>query len=264
MLEKTRGHSRWRFEADAGLLAAIAACYASTSDAQRRLFCAKANDLLVEEHVAARYLERGGSQWVYGELTIDGCLAMLDALGILSHSRGRDEAATFLDCGSGVGQVVLCAALLGCVTRSIGVELVAARHAVAERALSRLLAALTDSEMVVDDLHSRVELQCSDILVETDRLSEVSHAFIANAVWADELTSEVVTHVMAQAARIRVIATLKAPPAEVLSATGLTHLRTVPVAVSWERDEGWPLYVYSSRQDPACCAAAARGRPQDE
>ena len=224
------GRTRWRFTSDAARMASIAAAYAQTSNS--RLCCANADDLFVDEQLAAKYFGRGGSQWVYGELTLDGCLTMLNALLV----RGTSESSIFLDVGSGVGQVVLSAALLGGVSQSIGVEIVPARHAVAERALAEL----ASNESFVQH---RVILSCSDILAESSLISDVSHVFIANAVWNDELTAQVVLHVAEQCPHICAIATLNAPPSDALRAAGLQHHCTLPVAVSWDR-EGWPLQVY--------------------
>ena len=225
------GRTVWRFSSDKARLASIAAAYAETSNT--RLCCSKADDLFVDEQLAAQYFGRGGSQWVYGELTLEGCVTMLQVL--LSESVATP---TFLDVGSGVGQVVLSAALHGGVAQSIGVEIVPARHSVAERALT----ALASIERAVEH---RVLLRCSDIMTESALISEVSHVFIANAVWSDELTAQVLLHVVAQCAHICAIATLKEPSADVLRAAGLTLRRTVLVAVSWDQD-GWPLHVYQS------------------
>ena len=71
------GRTRWRFTSDTARMASIAAVYAQTSNS--RLCCANADDLFVDEQLAAKYFGRGGSQWVYGELTLDGCLTMLNA-----------------------------------------------------------------------------------------------------------------------------------------------------------------------------------------
>lgn len=229
VLEERAGRTRWTFQSTAASLATLAAAYADTRNS--RLCCSSADDLIVDNALAATYFERGGSQWVYGELALDGCVTMLSAL-----LRGAVQSPTFLDVGAGVGQVVLAAALLTDVSRSIGVEIVPRRHAVAERALAALVAA-------DPAVQQRVDLHCGDILAQSELISDVSHVFIANAVWSHELTSQVVTHVAARSKRLGALATLKEVPPAALLPAHLTLVRTVDVDVSWDRD-GWPLHVY--------------------
>lgn len=77
-----------------------------------------------------RRVERSRGSSVYGELMPTATLRLLAQLEL----RPRDH---FVDLGSGLGKVVLLAAMTTAVGRALGVELSPARVAVAERVLSR-------------------------------------------------------------------------------------------------------------------------------
>lgn len=188
-----------------------------------------------DKSLADQFADRGGTQWTYGEITIRGCAGLLDAL--LDGS--PPEEATFLDVGSGVGQIVLWAAAVGCMRAAIGIELVPSRHAVAEAARSHMIRA--GHEVV----GRASELRCVDALDDAALpcFERATHVFFANAVFEPALNARLVAHCHEHAPLLHVLATLKEPPADALADAGLVLVRATAVAVSWDA-VGWPLYVY--------------------
>ena len=218
----------------------------------------EATQLQPNDELTAAFAERGTGQWTYGEITLEGCRTLVDALLLLeggeaSSSSMQPEECTLLDVGSGVGQICLYAAAVVKVKRAIGIELVPSRHAVAEAAREAMRSQL-------DDGATSVELRCADALDATELSSfvDATHIFIANAVFGEALTSDLIRHVARHSSRLRALATLKEPPEEVLKAAGLVLVRATAVTVSWEHAFGWPLYVYRRQEDGAAAVEPPR------
>ena len=140
-------------------------------------------EFVPQPQLAEQFAQRGSEQWAYGELTAVGCRQMLDALlePPLPPS-GTEER--FIDIGSGAGIVVLYSSLTG--LRSVGLELVPARHAAAEAALRRLQPGF-DSPLPL-------ELLCADALATTAPYAQATRLFCNNAIWPDDLNAAMATH----------------------------------------------------------------------
>lgn len=184
---------------------------------------------MVPETLRTELADRGASQWVYGELTNPKEILSL----LRSHSLHTDLCSEcMLDFGSGDGGIVIGVARLG--VRSIGVELVPARHANAERAL----------QMISDpSVAARVDFRCEDALVAVQPLSHATLMLCNNAVWEDDLNARVAAAVGEHAVRLCAFATTKKLPTAAVHASGLTLERTTTASVDWN-PSGWPLYIY--------------------
>lgn len=97
-----------------------------------------------------RLIERTRSSSTYGEIMPSATLQLIEALDLQPHD-------TFVDLGSGVGKVVLAAALASKVGTAIGVELAPDRHTAA----TRVLEVAVDLGLVDSDV---VKLRAEDIL----------------------------------------------------------------------------------------------------
>ena len=194
--------------------------------------CSSVNAFVPHPDLQKEFALRGSEQWAYGELTAVGCRQMLDALLQPQLPPTASERELFVDVGSGAGIVVVFAALIG--VSSIGVELVPPRHAAAQVAVDRL--ARRSKSLPV-------KLICADALTITTEYSHATRFFCNNAIWPDELTSKVATHIAEHAPRLAAFATVMPIPAEVVGTTGLALLRATAVDVTWDRI-GAPLHIY--------------------
>ena len=215
----------------------VAAAYAAASQPE-------ATEMQPDSSLAAAYADRGPEQWVYGEVTLEGCEELLGKLGVTRQS-------TFLDMGSGTGRIVLYAAYVHRI-QSIGIELVPERHRVAERAREACEGWAANAELHCGDMHTMAqldalaELRCGDMLsmAQLDALARATHVFCNNAVWPSELTACVVRHLMTHAPLLTVLALLKEPATpEVFNGSEFVLARKSAVDVSWDRI-GWPLFLY--------------------
>ena len=190
-----------------------------------------------DDELAATFADRGSGAWTYGEITLPGCAQLMEAM--LDGAAADD--CTLLDIGSGVGQIVLYAAAVTRVHRAIGIELVPSRHYVAEAARRTLL-----DEGHFSSLAHTTQLRCADAFddAELPSFAEATHIFCANAVFWDELVARLVRRIGEHAPKLKVLATLKEPPADALEAAGLVLVRASNVDVSWLHQFGWPLYLY--------------------
>jgi hypothetical protein len=163
----------------------------------------------------------------YGELTVAGSSTLFHALRI-------DEHSTFVDLGSGRGRVVLQAALESTARLAVGIELSQRRHAIAQRALTRLTATHAS-------LPRRVRFACEDIAAAAWEL-DATEVFVANLLFPPAL-NDAVARRLARAAQLRRVATLKpldpVPP-------NLTFACRLKLAFSWA--ERCSVHVYEQRR----------------
>lgn len=184
------------------------------------------------------------SEWngalVYGELMTP--VRLFEALAL-----SRDDS--FVDLGSGRGQVVMAAALHSQPPRSaVGVEIGSARHDCAVAALGQC-----------DDTKARerVRLTCGDAL-KTD-LSSVTKVFLCNAAFEPLLNNMFAAALSeARAPKLQRVATL-APLDEAACQAGGLQVREVGVVAGTWCVSGTPLYVYGRRATSAATAAATGG-----
>ena len=182
------------------------------------------------------------SEWtgalVYGEVTTP--VRLFEALAL-----SRDD--TFVDLGSGRGQVVMAAALHSQPPCSaVGVEIGPARHACAVAALGRC-----------DDAaaRERVRLTCGDAL-KTD-MSTITKAFLCNAAFEPLLTGLFAAALSeARAPKLQRVATL-APLDESACQTAGLQVREVGVVAGTWCASGTPLYVYGRPGASAATGDAA-------
>lgn len=182
-------------------------------------------------------LDHQGSALVYGEVTTP--LRIFEALKLCS-------ADTFVDLGSGRGQVVLAAASSAMGPKAaIGVELVPARHLVAACAL----------EQASSDKTSRFE--CGDALT-TSAVGDATKIFLCNTTFGGALNDKFAASLASpRAPKLERLATL-APLGENALAAGELHLAEVSaIAATWS-PSGTALYVYTRTG-----AAAGEGAADD-
>ena len=194
-----------------------------------------------DSKLISAFAERGSGIWTYGEVTLEGCAKLMDVM----LDGELPTECTFLDVGSGVGQIVLYAAAIIGVQYSFGIELVPSRHAVAEAARQAMIDAGYSS------LAQTTNLRCGDALdaSELPSFAKATHIFCANAVFALKQTAQLVAHVGVHAPRLQVLALLNEPPPDAVHAAGLVLVRASSVSVSWLHTFGWPVYLYRRAAD---------------
>ena len=163
-------------------------------------------------------------QFVYGELT--DAAEVIDILR--AHSSNEHEV--LLDFGSGDGGLVLGAAKCG--VRSIGIELVRARHETAIRALDGI-------DKIVA---SRVEYRCEDAMAAVEPLARATMIILNNAVWDDELNARVAAAVGEHATSLCALGTTRRLPPAAAARASLALVHAGSVSVDWN-PSGWPLLV---------------------
>lgn len=82
---------------------------------EKSLIYSRSYETVTTKHFKTISAPRQGKESTYGELTTDGCLALFQFLEM-------DHTHVFIDLGSGIGNVVLQAALYSRTKRSIGIE----------------------------------------------------------------------------------------------------------------------------------------------
>lgn len=174
----------------------------------------------IDEAEEDRLEEKHGSL-TYGEIMPTAGVRLIDTLEL-----GEDDV--FVDFGSGVGRLLLTAALRSPVRRVVGVELLRDRHVAATRAVDGAVArGWVES--------SRVELRNEDIL-ETS-LAEATVFYTCSTAFPDELT-------LALAARVAGLkrATLFVTTQEVEEGPRMRLRRTLRLDMSWSRSSRVHIY----------------------
>ena len=206
------------------------------------------------------YAARGDRQWVYGEVT--GCAALLEALlsgggsgGGSGEAAGDGDAGDsdgpplFVDVGSGSGRICLFAATAG--LHSVGLEIVESRHAAAVAAKARLLsapAAPDGSESTFTEAAARLDLVLGDAFdpaVSSAAMRRARWVCCNNAVWGAGLNRRLAKLASPTSCpRLAALATTRKLPPRSCVRHGLRLVRASAVAVSWDADVEWPLFVY--------------------
>lgn len=183
----------------------------------------------------------------YGELTDSGATTAFAWLNLTSDD-------VFCDCGSGIGRLVLQAALETPVKRAIGVEFVASRHASAGIALERLLA----KGFSLDD---RVEFVHGDLKLwpNLTKVGGCNKIFMNSLAFPDGLKHEVVQRLLghealAAGARssgpVLIVSTARLTTAKQPDSASalprLVQLSAGSLAASWDRVSS---YLYEVRLD---------------
>jgi SAM-dependent methyltransferase len=150
-------------------------------------------------------LRAGEGASAYGELEPEGLQALLTWL-----APGPEDV--FYDLGSGTGRVPLQVALTSKVGRALGIELSAHRHAIARRALARILRALDNHH--ARHLRRRVRFHLQD--VRNADLTDATLVYAASLCFSDPLLDAV-------AARLTTAKTLRA------------FITIRPLPPTWER-----------------------------
>jgi hypothetical protein len=179
----------------------------------------------------------------YGELTPRGFSTLATHIGLMPEDR-------FVDCGSGLGRLVVQAAReYGCCA-SAGIEYAASRH---DLAVANLKRQLVDR----DDLDPRVALHkgdCADAdLWRAGNLNQCTVAFAANLLFDDSLNARLKRCLEEEATALRCVASLKAWPNGIQGFSKPTEVRcetswSAPLVVGTEGSlvphEGTVVYVY--------------------
>ncbi|CAE8611876.1 unnamed protein product [Polarella glacialis] len=149
----------------------------------------------------------------------------------------------FCDLGSGRGQVVLAAAMLGDVPddrselsgpprRSVGVELLRPRHDAAAAAL----------EVAPQEVQDRCDFRCEDALAAD--LREATKVYVCNAAFPRHLNDAFSRALApAKAPNLKAVATCAALPEESLPVACLELAEVASIAATWAT-EGAPLFLY--------------------
>ncbi len=232
--------------------------------------------------VAEAHAARGDRQWVYGEVT--GCAALLGALlggggggeaagdgaDAGDGDAGDDGPPLFVDVGSGSGRICLFAAAAG--LHSVGLEIVAARHAAAVAAKARLLsaapAAPDGSESNFAEAAARLDLVLGDAFdppVSSAAMRRARWVCCNNAVWGAGLNRRLAKLVSPTSCpRLAALATTRKLPPRSCVRHGLRLARASAVAVSWDADVEWPLFVYVRDRKSAVGEAEEEGEETDD
>ena len=170
-----------------------------------------------------RRIERTKSSATYGEIMPSATVRMVDALRL-----GPDD--TFVDLGSGVGKVVVTAALCSNVGRSVGVELALDRH---RQATGVVEAAEADGSLQP----GRVELRNEDIL-RTD-LSSATVLYTCSTAFPYAFTERLARRVTKLGRRVRFV-TLQELDNDL---PGFALEQVLRLDMSWARKRKVHVYV---------------------
>eukprot|EP00927_Polykrikos_kofoidii_P043629 TRINITY_DN37705_c0_g1_i1.p1 TRINITY_DN37705_c0_g1~~TRINITY_DN37705_c0_g1_i1.p1 ORF type:complete len:400 (-),score=69.06 TRINITY_DN37705_c0_g1_i1:150-1349(-) len=128
-----------------------------------------------------------GVAFTYGELTIDGVVALLRDADERRRRFPGQRMRYFVDLGSGTGKIVLCAAVLfPFLTRCIGVELSERRHRLALKAQAELQELIPDAR-----LGERVAFLCEDARCAVAPVAAADVLWISNTCFPPELNASI-------------------------------------------------------------------------
>ena len=182
-----------------------------------------------------------GGAVVYGEVT---------SMERLFEALDLNAADTFYDLGSGRGQIVLAASMRSnaAPAKSVGIELIKARHDVACHARARMSRDHYSSTCTI-------ELMLGDALAFD--LKSMTKCFICNPTFGHELTSRFARALSPELApRLKRVATLAQFADADLRANGLELRRVHTVTATWCCSSGCPLFLYGRVGDDDAKATA--------
>lgn len=162
------------------------------------------------------------TDYVYGEIVF------LPFVGLLS-SIPWDKDDVFYDLGSGVGKAVFACAMVCCVKKAVGIELLLPLHQ-ASRQCKELLLALPEYEAIAN----KIDFIEGDFL--NADFSDATIVFV-NATTLHRTTWDALCQRIAETPSIRMALTTSKP----LPSTRFEEVRRIPVLMSWG-----PVDVYIS------------------
>ena len=197
-----------------------------------------------EATIGAQFGEYAAS---YGEATLEGTRAILDALDLTTLPQAAPDCV-FVDLGSGVGKMVAQAALEYAVSRSIGVELCESRHVRALLACERLLASLDEPPAVA------IELRLGDMMQADEALAAATHVYLSSLLFSPNTMLKLAV-LLDSAPNLRMVASLQRfPPSSKWNF--VKRAAKVRAQMSWvdsdKEDAGLEIHVYCR---PAWCSA---------
>ncbi|KAL1528843.1 hypothetical protein AB1Y20_010166 [Prymnesium parvum] len=183
----------------------------------------------------------------YGEVAVEAIFQLIEELESLHESApclstALDSSSHFVDIGSGMGKLVVSAAILT-PARALGVELLEGRAAGASAALAD---AISKGLISRDEAH-RIKLLHADATADGVLPYTITHAFLANLCFPEELTSKILT-VLARAPGLRSIISLKNLPLFNWPSNATCQLQLMSVRrmrMTW--DDAARMYFYACK-----------------
>mmetsp|Transcript_74361 Transcript_74361/g.174537 ORF Transcript_74361/g.174537 Transcript_74361/m.174537 type:complete len:215 (+) Transcript_74361:191-835(+) len=193
-------------------------------------------------------VDDSGGHYGYGEATFEGVEQIAAALHL-------DSESNFVDLGSGIGKMVIQAALQFGVKQSTGVELSPSRHCVAETIRERNVHSDVNWKfLAVQGGLARVCFVCDDIM--TCPLNSATHIYVASLLFSKEFLVRLGGR-LSDLSGLRRVATLQPFPGGL---KGFTLRGTIDADMTWA--ERVPVWIYV-RDDLVLSAAPVSAQCDD-